>query len=235
MGEALAPFRDQVVIATKFGFDDRSRDAASRPAWTAGPSTSARWRRLAKRLRRRRDRSVLPAPRRPERADRGCGRRGQGPDRARARSSISACRSRARRPSAAPMRCSRSRRCRANIRCGGAGRKPRNPGGVRGTGHRLRALQPAGQGIPDRRDRRRTRSSTKATSAAALPRFTPEAMAKNQALVDLLEADRRAKRTPRRRRSRWPGCWRRSPGSCRSPAPPSCTGWKRISARRTSS
>ncbi|HZZ23073.1 MAG TPA: hypothetical protein VFE60_11085 [Roseiarcus sp.] len=30
-----------------------------------------------------------------------------------------------------------------------------------------------------------------------------------------------------------PGCWRRDPGSCRSPAPPSCTGSK-SSARRTS-
>ena len=41
VGEALAPFRDQVVIATKFGFeiDPRRR---SRRAWTAGPSTSAR-------------------------------------------------------------------------------------------------------------------------------------------------------------------------------------------------
>ena len=41
VGEALAPVREQVVIATKFGFDsDRRR--AKQPAWTAGPSTSAR-------------------------------------------------------------------------------------------------------------------------------------------------------------------------------------------------
>ena len=41
VGEALAPFRDQVVIATKFGFklDPNGRAAA---AWTAGPSTSRR-------------------------------------------------------------------------------------------------------------------------------------------------------------------------------------------------
>ena len=33
VGEALAPFRDQVVIATKFGFDDRpGRHAGSRSA-----------------------------------------------------------------------------------------------------------------------------------------------------------------------------------------------------------
>jgi aryl-alcohol dehydrogenase-like predicted oxidoreductase len=42
----------------------------------------------------------------------------------------------------------------------------------------------------------------------------------------------RRKRRPLRSRS--PGCWCRDLGSCRSPAPPSCTGSKRISARRTS-
>ena len=40
VGEALAPVRDQVVIATKFGFSDRGR--TSRAAWTAGPRTSKR-------------------------------------------------------------------------------------------------------------------------------------------------------------------------------------------------
>ena len=41
VGEALAPFRDQVVIATKFGFDIGAERASS-AAWTAGPSTSGR-------------------------------------------------------------------------------------------------------------------------------------------------------------------------------------------------
>ena len=40
VGEALAPFRGQVVIATKFGFTFDAR--AARAAWTAGPSTSGR-------------------------------------------------------------------------------------------------------------------------------------------------------------------------------------------------
>ena len=39
LGEALEPFRDQVVIATKFGF----RRASSARARTAGPSASAKW------------------------------------------------------------------------------------------------------------------------------------------------------------------------------------------------
>jgi len=40
VGEALAPVRDQVVIATKFGF--RSTIRAARRAWSAGRSTSRR-------------------------------------------------------------------------------------------------------------------------------------------------------------------------------------------------
>ena len=41
VGEALAPFRGQVVIATKFGFAVR-RQTAARPACPAGRSTSSR-------------------------------------------------------------------------------------------------------------------------------------------------------------------------------------------------
>ena len=89
--------------------------------WTAGPSTSARSPRpRCKRLQTDRIDLLLPAPRRSQRADRGRRRHGQGPDRARARSSTSACPRPARRPSAAPTPCSRSPRCRASIRCGGA-------------------------------------------------------------------------------------------------------------------
>ena len=40
-----------------------------------------------------------------------------------------------------------------------------------------------------------------------------------------------ARRRPRRR-SRSRGCWRRSRGSCRSRAPPSCIAWRRTSALR---
>ena len=39
VGEALGPVRDQVVIATKFGFKFEN---GKRPGWTAGRSTSAR-------------------------------------------------------------------------------------------------------------------------------------------------------------------------------------------------
>ena len=43
VGEALAPFRGQVVIATKFGFKlDPKGDRQMGRAWTAGRSTSSR-------------------------------------------------------------------------------------------------------------------------------------------------------------------------------------------------
>ena len=51
-----------------------------------------------------------------------------------------------------------------------------------------------------------------------VPRFPPEALRANQALVDLL-ARSPTRRGARRRRSRSPGCSPRSPGSCPSPAP----------------
>ena len=46
VGEALAPFRDQVVIATKFGFKIDPSDGQAGWAWTAGRSTSRRSSRL---------------------------------------------------------------------------------------------------------------------------------------------------------------------------------------------
>jgi hypothetical protein len=76
VGEALAPFRGRVVIATKFGFDF---DTDGRP--TGGLNSPPRLhpphdRRVAPATRRRCDRSLLPAPRRPERAYRGRGGHG---------------------------------------------------------------------------------------------------------------------------------------------------------------
>ena len=84
VGEALAPFRDRVVIATKFGFDfddDGKQRGLEQPA-RAHPADG---RGLAEAAARRGDRPLLPAPRRPERADRGRRRHGEGADRAKAR------------------------------------------------------------------------------------------------------------------------------------------------------
>ena len=119
VGEALAPVRDQVVIATKFGFKHRRR-RASRSASTAGPSTSGEVVEASlKRLETDAHRPPLPAPRRPERADRGRRRRGEGADPAGQGQALRPVRGRRRRRSAARTRCSRSRRSRASTRCGG--------------------------------------------------------------------------------------------------------------------
>jgi len=67
-----------------------------------------------------------------------------------------------------------------------------------------------------------------------VPRFTPEARAANQALVDLLGAiAERKKATPAQ--IAWPGCSRGNRGSFRFPARRSCPGWRKTSAPRTSS
>ena len=80
VGEALAPVRDQVVIATKFGLAARSRRriGVERPRQPAGAHQGSR-RGVAQASADRRDRSLLPAPRRPGRADRGRRGSGQGP------------------------------------------------------------------------------------------------------------------------------------------------------------
>ena len=62
----------------------------------------------------------------------------------------------------------------------------RHSRGMRGAGHRFRALQPARQGLPDRRDGQ-GHQDRRGRFPNILPRFTPEAMEKNQALVDLLK------------------------------------------------
>ena len=91
VGEALAPVRDRVVIATKFGF--RLEDGKQQPGVSNSRPEHIREvvEASLKRLRDRPHRPALPAPRRSERADRGRGRRGEGADPARARSSTSGC------------------------------------------------------------------------------------------------------------------------------------------------
>ena len=105
VGEALAPIRDQVVIATKFGWrieDGKSVGLDSRPEQIRRVADAS-----LQRLRTDVHRPVLPAPRRPRRAHRGrrrhrrrAGRRRQGP-------ALRAVRGRRPRPSGAPTRCTR--------------------------------------------------------------------------------------------------------------------------------
>ena len=61
------------------------------------------------------------------------------------------------------------------------------------------------------------------------PRFTTEARSANQAWSTASPRSPSVSRR-RRRKLRSPGCWRKSRGSRRSPAPPNLPAWKRISA-----
>ena len=186
VGEALAPFRDQVVIATKFGFElDPRRVTLDRPRQPAGAHQGGR-RGLAEAAQDRRDRSLLSAPRRPGRADRRRGGGGEGADPGRQGQALRPLGSGRARRSAARTRFSRSPRCRASTRCGGREPEAEVLPDARGTRHRLRPVQPARARASSRGRSTRTRRSTAPTSATSLPRFTPEARKANQALVDLL-------------------------------------------------
>lgn len=68
VGEALAPIRDQVVVATKFAQDIDPVERKPRGRMLLPHEVPAA-RRLAEATRRRRDRPVLPAPGQPRRTD----------------------------------------------------------------------------------------------------------------------------------------------------------------------
>ena len=140
VGEALAPVRDKVKIATKFGFKiDGTNGLDSRPE---------RIRRVVEESLQpsqdRPHRSLLPAPGRSDRADRGRRRHGQGPDSSRQGAAL--------RPVGA------QRKNHSPRACGPTGfshpdrifvdrKKPgtqRRSAGLRGTGHRLRSVGAAG-------------------------------------------------------------------------------------------
>ena len=65
-------------------------------------------------------------------------------------------------------------------------------------GHRLRALESPRRRLPDGHDRRRRRPSTPEDFRAFSPRFTPDARAANLAMVDLLKRHRRPQARQRR-------------------------------------
>ena len=80
VGEALAPHREQVVIATKFGFDiapdgQRRGGLNSRPEHIKQVAEAS-----LKRLKTDVIDHLLSAPRRSRRADRGCRRHSEGSD-----------------------------------------------------------------------------------------------------------------------------------------------------------
>ena len=175
VGSAIADCRDEVFLATKFGIKLRRRGQPDRPCVDGTPGIRARGlRRVAAASGHRPHRSLLPAPRRPQHADRG-DRRRDGRARARpARFATSACRRPAPRRSAARTRCTRSPPCRRSTRCGRATSRPRSC---------RRCSSSASRWSPTRRwaaafcpgASRRPTSSTRATTGArtALHRREP--------------------------------------------------------------
>ena len=103
-----------------------------------------------------------------------------------------------------------------------------------GARHRVRPVQPAGQGIPHRHDRHHddVRGRRLPQRHPAVRRRRPRGEPGHGRPA---RADRRAPRAPARPRSRWRGCWRDSRGSSRSPAPASSPGSRRTSPPPTSS
>ena len=195
MGEALAPVRDQVVIATKFGFDFDPDGEQPGPEQPARAHQAGR-RGLAQAAQDRGHRPLLPAPRRPERADRRGGGCGEGADPGGQGQALRPVRSRRRRRSAAPTRCSRSRppervlavvATRPRRRCC---RPSRNSGSASSPTARW-----ARASSPGKIDENTTFDSSDIRNT--IPRFAPEARKANQALVDLLgEIAQRKKATP---------------------------------------
>ena len=193
VGEALAPFRGEVVIATKFGFaiDDDGKFVGL----SSDPSTSAESPTPPPTPPGRLARPLLPAPRQPRRPHRGRRRRGEGADRGRQGQALRVVRS-GRRHHPSRMPSSRSRRCRASTPCGGGARAEvlatsRNSASAScPTARSARASSPARSTPPPPS---RPGNDIRATIPGSNP--TPCA---NQAIVDLLTASPPTSRAPPR-------------------------------------
>ena len=146
VGEALAPYRGQVAIATKFGF--RIVDGKQAGGLDSRPE---RIREVAeaslRRLKTRLHRSPLPAPRRRRSAHRRRRRHGEGSDSGRQGQALRALRGGREYDPTRPRRAagdSAAERILALV----ARARERAHSDARGTRHRLRTVQPPRQGLP---------------------------------------------------------------------------------------
>ena len=203
VGEALAPVRDKVKIATKFGFEiDGTNGLDSRPE---------RIRRVVeeslKRLRTDRIDLYLSAPRRPERADRGRRRHGQGPDPR--RQGLAFRPIRAERPNHSPGPCrAAGRRYPDRIFPHRAQRRAqRRTRHLRGARHRLRPLGAAWARLPAGQDEagRPVVDGPEERPARHLPALLADRDAEQSADHRLPGEVRRGATGDTRRRSHWPG------------------------------
>ena len=171
------------------------------------------------------DRPALSAPRRPERSDRGGGRNREGADRGGQGQALRPVRGRR---ADDPPRACRAAGHRAAERvfavvARAGGRDPADAGGAR---DRVRPVQPARQGLPDRQDRREHDSSRAPTSATPSPGSirTRARRTRRSSTCSLGSPTGRARRL---RRSHSRGSSPSSRGRSRFPARRSCTAWRR--------
>jgi aryl-alcohol dehydrogenase-like predicted oxidoreductase len=90
-----------------------------------------------------------------------------------------------------------------------------------------RSVHSARDSLPARSTR--PPSSAKAISATRFPASPTPSRERRTSRSSTLSRPSPNERTPRRRKLRSRGCWHRGPGSCRSPAPRNCTGSRRTS------
>ena len=165
------PARSRSSLATKFG-NVRDRDDGSWLGINGSPTTCAQACDASlKRLGVDDDRPLLPAPRRPDDADRGHGRRDGRARARRARSATSACRRRRRRRSAARTRCIRSRALQTEYSLWSRDPEDELLRDVPRARHRLRRLQPARPRLPHRPDPARSTISRRTTGAGRIRAF----------------------------------------------------------------
>ena len=221
VGEALAPVRDQVVIATKFGFKHRRRREAGRGLNSRPEHIREVAEASLKRLKT--DRIDLLYQHRVDPnvpiedvagAVKELIQRGQGQALRPVRGGRADHPPRARGPAGHGP----AERVLAVVAGAGGG----DPPDARRARHRLRPVQPAGQGLPHRQDRREHHASTAPTSATPSPasRRRPGRRTRRWSICSAASRSGRRRRPPR---SRSPGCWPRSRGSCRSRGRRSCT------------
>ncbi len=193
LGEAVEAFRDQVVIATKFGFGIDPDTGARTGGLNSRPDhIKAVVEAQLKRLRTDRDDLLYQHRGRSSRPDGGRRRGGEGPDRRRQDPAFRPFGTElgllAPRPRGSAGGGPAERILPVDARCGGE----RDPGRLRGTGDRVRSFDPLGAGfLTGKIDETTTLAASDFRSIS--PRFAADARAANMALVNLLKAIAEAK------------------------------------------
>ena len=184
VGEALAPFRDKVVIASKFGFAiDGTIGLNSRPEHIKKVAEASLKRLRTDRIDLYYQHRVDPAV--PIEDVAGAIKRNSSK---RERFCTLASPNRVREPSAGRMPCSRLPRSRVNTRSGhGTPNETASFKRARNSGIGFVPWAPLGEGYLTGKIYADTKFDPKTDLRSEFPRFTPEALAANRPVVDLLK------------------------------------------------